>query len=368
MINFRFHLVSLTAVLLALGIGLLLGTAFIDDALIRTLRTQLDGLEGDLDQERDQVSEQRGLLDVLEEEHELLDEELATHVVEGSLFAQPVLVVTTEGVDDAVTERVLTVLEQADADVLGTWVLSAALNLDDEDSVTQLAEALDVPTDDEERLRDNVLGQLSDVLYAATDASDSADPDARSLTGSLGQPGQPADEPESDEGESSDERHEPDLLTRLLEADFVSYVFGEGSDTDVVELPSGGLRVVVVDDPGSEVSTGVLVDLLEGVASNGPVPVVATGPGAFDETDEDGEDSEDGDPALSPLIAALREHGELAERISTVDNLERVAGKVSTVLAAGAAAPGEPHIGSYGQSEGAERLLPPRGGLEETGE
>ena len=33
MINFRFHLVSLTAVFLALGVGLLLGTTFLDDAL-----------------------------------------------------------------------------------------------------------------------------------------------------------------------------------------------------------------------------------------------------------------------------------------------------------------------------------------------
>ena len=33
MVNFRFHIVSLTAVLLALGLGLLLGTTFLDDMI-----------------------------------------------------------------------------------------------------------------------------------------------------------------------------------------------------------------------------------------------------------------------------------------------------------------------------------------------
>src|ERR671918_510521 len=51
MINFRFHIVSLTAVLLALGIGLVLGTTFLDDATVDELKDQLEGLESDLNRE-----------------------------------------------------------------------------------------------------------------------------------------------------------------------------------------------------------------------------------------------------------------------------------------------------------------------------
>ena len=42
MISFRFHIVSLTAVLLALGIGLVLGTTFLDDATVNQLDVTLD--------------------------------------------------------------------------------------------------------------------------------------------------------------------------------------------------------------------------------------------------------------------------------------------------------------------------------------
>jgi hypothetical protein len=61
MINFRFHIVSLTAVLLALGIGLVLGTTFLDEATVKGLERQLDGLERDLDnaQSRNEVQQQR---------------------------------------------------------------------------------------------------------------------------------------------------------------------------------------------------------------------------------------------------------------------------------------------------------------------
>jgi hypothetical protein len=344
MINFRFHIVSLTAVLLALGLGLVLGTAFLDDALVNTLRSQLDGLETDLDHERERLAAQGTSLDGLQEEHDMLDEELADHVLSGNLEGEPVLVISDQGVDDALTGRVLDSLGTASADVLGVWQLSGDLNLDDDELVERLAGALDVTTDDADRLRSNVLQQLSDVLYGATDASVSADPDVQSLTGEVAQP---EDLEQGDTGE----RHEPALLEALREADFVEYRFPEDSDAAVVELPAGGLRVVVVDGPDSEVPMSVLMELLEKLASNGPVPVVVTAPGSMDVLDDD-------ETEISPLITELREHDALAERVSTVDNLERMAGNVATVLATEAARPGDPHIGDYGQGEGSEALFP----------
>jgi hypothetical protein len=62
----------------------------------------------------------------------------------------------------------------------------------------------------------------------------------------------------------------------------------------------------------------------------------------------------------TPLVTAIREEDVLSERISTVDDLDRVAGMLAVVLALEDATPGLPVIGHYGLGEGAQRLLPPR--------
>jgi hypothetical protein len=372
MINFRFHIVSLTAVLLALGIGLVLGTAFLDDALISTLRTQLDGLEGDLERERERGSDQRVTIGRLEGEHEALDGELGAHVLAGSLEDQPVLLITREGVEDDLVDRAMQAFEQADADVVGAWELQEALAADDDDAIERLGEALDVSTGDGDRLRDNVTGQLSDVLYGATDADSSVD-DMQSLmsqepgagTGDE-EPGQGEEQqspPGATEAEEEDggvpEPHEPVLLGALHEAGLVQYHLPEDSDTDVVLLPGERLRVVVIDGFGADAPDSLLYMVLDNLAANGPVPVVVAGPSPTDDSDDDGEPDQ-----LSPLVERVRED-ELVDRVSTVDNLDRAPGQVAVVLAAAAAQPSRPHIGHYGQGDGTEQLLPPPGALPE---
>ncbi|MBV9932696.1 MAG: copper transporter, partial [Actinobacteria bacterium] len=44
MINFRYHLVSLTAVFLALAIGIAMGATVVDQATVKLLRSQLDSV------------------------------------------------------------------------------------------------------------------------------------------------------------------------------------------------------------------------------------------------------------------------------------------------------------------------------------
>ena len=83
MINFRYHLVSLTAVFLALGVGLLLGTTFLDDALENQLRSDLEELEHDLDRAGERNSELRQQLDAFEEEAGGLDEQLGARLFDG---------------------------------------------------------------------------------------------------------------------------------------------------------------------------------------------------------------------------------------------------------------------------------------------
>ena len=340
MINFRYHLVSLTAVFLALGVGLLLGTTFLDDALENQLRSDLEELEHDLDRAGDRNTELRQQLDAFEEEAGGLDEQLGARLFDGQLLGQPVLVVAPRGIDEGLVERVTTALDQADADVMGTWWLTDRLLLDDDDEVAQLAEALDLTTDDAGRLRNNLATQLADVLYGAIDlpaTSDAAGSGAAVGTGQA-RPAAPA---------------EPELLARLREAEFIDYDVPDG-EGDVVRLPASGLRIVVVSGPDASVPLGdALMPVLSDLTSDDqPAPVVAVEPSRVPDEQVDGDDPPE------RLVDVIRDDGDLSQYVSTVDDLDRVSGRVATVLARVDAQPGAPRIGHYGTEDGTE-LLPP---------
>jgi Copper transport outer membrane protein, MctB len=347
MINFRYHLVSLTAVFLALGVGLLLGTTFLDDALENQLRSDLDELEHDLDRAGERNSELRRQLDAFEEEAGGLDEQLGARLFDQQLLGQPVLVVAPRGIDDGLVDRVTTALDQADADVMGTWWLTDRLRLDDDDEVAQLAEALDLSTDDTGRLRNSLATQLADVLYGAIDlpGGSSSGSAAGAVATAEAQQAAPA---------------EPELLARLREAKFIDYDVPDG-EGDVVRLPSSGLRIVVVSGPDASVPLGdalmpVLTDL---TSDDEPAPVVAVEPSRVPEDQAEGDES-----AAERLVDVIRDDGDLSQYVSTVDDLDRVSGRVATILALVDAQPGAPRIGHYGTEDGTE-LLPPAADAED---
>ena len=168
MINFRFHIVSLTAVLLALGIGLVLGTTFLDDATINGLERQLDGLENDLDRAQARNDEQQTQLEAYREEADAARRAArASASTPASSRATRCSSCRPAGIDGELVDGVTSSLVQADADVLGVWWLTDRMLLDDESEVADLADALELSTDDVDRLRRNLAVQLADVLYGA---------------------------------------------------------------------------------------------------------------------------------------------------------------------------------------------------------
>lgn len=345
MINFRFHIVSLTAVLLALGIGLVLGTTFLDEATISGLERQLTGLENDLDSARERNDQQGERLSALEEESDQLTEQIGERLYEGALEGVPVLVVTTQGVDDDDVDAVTTTLLQADAQVVGVWWLTDRLDLDDDGEVSDLSEALELSTDDRSRLSRSLASQLADVLYGATEPA----PDTTARDDTTGE--------EADGGTAP---AEPALLARLREAGFIAYQMPEGVDGDEVRLPGSDLRIVVVDGPEVVVPPdGVVVPVLGELTVDGPAPVVVTQPAP-----EPGDDEPGDDEGASRLVDAVRDDDTLRDRVSSVDNLQQVSGRVATLLATVDAAPERPTIGRYGTGDGADRLLPANNGEE----
>jgi hypothetical protein len=364
MINFRFHIVSLTAVLLALGIGLVLGTTFLDDAVQDRLEGELDGLERDLDRVEQRNGDLERQLEAFQTEAAGLDEQLGARLFDGKLQDHPVLVVAPRGIDDSLVERVTSALDQADADLMGTWWLTDRLVLDDEAEVTDLAAALDVAADgedDTERLRDDVAAELAEVLAAAADVANA--PDAAELSAqSSGEGGSGGAEPVRTRSVGQAAPAEPEVLARLREAGFVEYDVPDG-DGDVVRLPSAGLRVVGVSGPRASVRPGdALVPMLSDLAAGErSTPVVAVEPSRLAE-----EDQAQGDEAEIRLVDVIRDDDDLSSAVSTVDDLERVSGRVATILALVDARPGNPRVGHYG-TDGGDALLPPPEDDEEDG-
>jgi copper transport outer membrane protein MctB len=335
MINFRFHIVSLTAVLLAFGIGLLLGTAFFDDATVNFLRGQLDDLESDLTNAESDNRDLQGELNGLNEEDLALDQHLGERVLADQLDGDPVLLIAPNDVQNDLVERSADAIQQAGADYLGAWRLTDRLVLDDTEEVDDLAGALDEDGDDVERLRETLASQLAQVLGAATDPAGSTQ--AEGIVGAAAQPSEPA------------------LLTRLREAGFVDYDLAEDAGSDQVLLPQEGLRILVVTGQDAAVpDADVLAPTLAQLAADGPVPLVATMPTAADEQPED-----DSDVEPSTLLPAILDDESLSERVSTVDDLDRVAGRIAVVLALQDADPAGPAVGHYGLGDGADSLLPP---------
>lgn len=330
MINFRFHIISLTAVFLAFAIGLVLGTNFLADASQKYLQRRIDDFADLLNDAKATNEEQAAELDSFQSENKQLDEEVGERLFTGQLSSEPVLVVAPRGVqgDPNPVERVLESLEQADAETAGVWWLTDRLVLDDDDEVAELGTILGLADTDPAALRTTLGARLAEVLTASIDGGDVPGPGLAAA------------------------QSEPELLVQLVEAGFVDYQLPDGVDEETVLLPSSGLRVVTVTGQGA-VLTGdqVLLPMLSGLTAETPAPVVVAetpiNPDDDPETDE-----------VEPLVGQIRADTDLRERISTVDDLDRAAGRIATVLAVADADPGAPTIGHYGLRTDADRLLP----------
>ncbi|PRY19573.1 copper transporter [Pseudosporangium ferrugineum] len=118
MINFRYHVVSLTAVFLALAIGLVVGTAALNGPVVDTLKDRVDALSKDNSNYREQASQYRDELN--------RGQDFATQVSPGLLNGKLtgrklVVVVLPSGKDYA--DGVTSMLEVAGATITGRVTL-----------------------------------------------------------------------------------------------------------------------------------------------------------------------------------------------------------------------------------------------------
>jgi hypothetical protein len=320
MINFRFHLVSLVAVFLALTVGIVVGATIVNHAIVTELNSRIDKVEKNADTQR---SENR-TLSASEKQLQSYLTTAAPYVVEGRLTAVPVAVVAERGVDRTTVRNLVTLLQDAGAQAPAIVWLEPKWQLDQPEERTKLAQIVG-DTASDPKLRVDALDALARRL--GTPVS--------SVTTEATAPSTPTT------------AKPVDVLGALSTAGFLSIEsVGAGGSTDLSTFPNADARATVVGGEQSDLAADPLVTPLASAFSAIDVPTVASE--VYNPTN--------GQPARGAIVAPIRSDRTLRAAVSTVDDVDLVQGQVAVVLAA--AETGEAKIGHYGYGTGAGRALP----------
>jgi hypothetical protein len=145
LIDFRYHIVSIAAVFLALGIGVATGAAVLDRVTVGQLENQLNTLRDQLNDHRAEVTELRALRT---RSSEMIDG-LAERVVEGSLEGTS-LVLASMGTEEEWHSDVREALVGAGGVVAGSVVLSELWMLEEGEQIEELREILNIEQETDE--------------------------------------------------------------------------------------------------------------------------------------------------------------------------------------------------------------------------
>ena len=304
MISFRFHLVSLVAVFLALGVGVLTGTTVINQSVLGRLESQTENLEVSRDALREELAELEAQTEALRQ----FGEQAALPVLSGRLTDSQVVLLTQDGTSEEALVGVRRSLEAAGAEVVASLAASGRMAAANEGD----REALGL-----------ILG-LDPAVSTTSLATEAAVQIAGRLTGG----------PDGTDG-----------LERLLSEDFLVVQGPELTETGLRSLGGPGQAFVIVAGgpaPSDLDPASFLIPLAENLALAG-LPVVAAEP-------VEGEEEE------PPFVTTLRGDAEVSTLLSTQDNVDQLPGQVSLALALEELLRGE--TGHYGVKEGASQLLP----------
>lgn len=357
MINLRYHIVSLTAVFLAIGIGLTLGSTFLDRATVDNLNGQLESLESRLDDRETQIGELEASLEARRAAQDALDEQGAVLFAD-RLAGAPVLVLATAGVDEDDLDGATEALVAAGADLRGVLLVTDRFGLDDDAAIADLADVLGEESRDPARLRRTVVGELGGELRTRQllglddgEAIDEAgqEPAAEPDPVSTDEPADPdaaaPDAPDASGSTVVAVEDEPiALVDALVGAGFLAFEPVSGS-SDTPTVPAG-TRLVIVGGSSDVPDDLVLQPLIDRMARATTTPVFGVVTSA-----------RPGDGEVGDAVAVIRQDDSLRELVPTVDSIEHFVGRAALVLALAEVADGR--VGHYGLAEGASQLLPP---------
>lgn len=326
MISFRFHLISITAIFLGIAIGVIVGSTFVDRAIVDGLRGRIDTVSENLDQRREEAERLQSALDRMR----AATDANAAYAVTDRLAEEYVLVIAGRGADESAIDGVVQLAQQAGGTVPGVvWVESALADLDPA-ALDELADVAGVAGGEPDAVREALWSALADELTGADGDAGTGDPGGTTTTSA---PVGPTDEPDEPE---------TDVLGATMDSPFLRF---EPSAEGAVPTDLAGQAPLVLVVTGPELDDGVagtLVPVVEQLAAADLAVAVAE---AFREPDADAVDP----PARGAAATAARPEA-LATSVSTVDHLDVVEGWVAAVLVLADARDGI--IGTYGYGEG----------------
>lgn len=170
MISLRQHVVTIVAIFLALALGVLAGSAFVQPRLIESLETQVDEQRQRITDLQDEVGQLRDQLAA----EEAFNDAALPHLTRNRLIGLDAVVLSQEGVEDEVVAETRGALEEAGATVV---VLEARSTLapQDEEGQAALAELLTLTETTPEELSRLAAETLADRL-ASEERRDPPDP------------------------------------------------------------------------------------------------------------------------------------------------------------------------------------------------
>ena len=310
MIDFRYHLVSIISVFLALAVGIVLGAGPLQANLGSQLSDQVAALRTEKQALNDKLATSEKLVDASDEYATAVQQ----RVVHGRLTGHRAVVVVLPSADGAIVTNLEAVVPQSDAVLTGTVTLSPdwfdpTQSADRAQAAKQAASALGV--DSTATGDDLLVAVLTNLTVSTSDLGTSAQRSA--------------------------------ALKVLVDADLV--------DSSVADLAPADLAVVVSGDyAGTEAVVTERSDavraLVTSFAGSTRATVVAGGETV----------AAAGQPATSNAVQAVREKSDTAEIVASVDHARSGDGPATVVLAIEGVL--DDRVGHYGVAAGATATVP----------
>ena len=311
MIDFRYHLVSLIAVFLAVALGIVIGTTALNAPILEDLEGEVAALAEDKRELETQTQELQAQVDT----GDAFGQAVAPALVAGSLAGRSVVLVTTgEDVAAETVEELTTLVGAAGGTVTGTIRLqpgytdpAGAAEVQSYVTGPGLPTGVTLPeTDDTGQLVGSLLGQV--LMRPAVPGA--TVPDTAALSS---------------------------VLAGLRALDVLDVESASVTPADYAVLLTAGAPA----EEDAAQRTDALVDLALALDAAGSGAVVA------------GDAASAGDPGL---VGVIRADPEDSAAVSTVDNVDTAPGRISTVLALGREGAGT--SGAYGVGEDTQPVPP----------
>lgn len=305
MINFRFHLVSLVAVFLALALGIGMGATVIDKATVDSLKQRVRTVENNSNAANQHIDALQTQL------NQLNDFETATrpYVITNQLSNVGVTIVGVRGVDSGSIGNTKKMIADAGGQVVGALWFPAKDNLNDQKAASQLQADLGATSADPNQLRQALMTLVSAVMAGATS---------------------------------------PDALKQIVSDGFLEWEGGTAGN-DVTKVPFANTRILMTSGATPAVPNNELAQPLTELLAVQPAKrVVAI---------ESGKDADASAPGVRAVfLDPLRSDNAVKGRISTVDDIESTQGEVAAVLALAQLGAGK--VGNYGVAPSAGAPAP----------